>query len=430
MLPVEPGTCWGGGREGGRQARGGLPGGWAAGNLGGLVAAAAAPGVLLFLLLPLRLRLLLPRRGGSDLIPPPGARPPACPARPAPRAEDGLSTAPPPGRRRETRTGGPGGRSSSRLFLLLLLLLLLCGRRLPRLGGSLPAGGKAVLITGCDKGFGYAAARHLHAQGFTVFAGCLLGDHGGSPGARELASLESGRLHVLQLDVSSEEEVGRALRRVEETLAEPEQGLWGLVNNAGVASFGDVEFTSMQKYQAVAAVNLWGTIRVTKAFLPLIRRARGRVVNVASMLGRMAAPLRSSYCISKYGVEAFTDCLRQEMYRWGVGVVAIEPSNFIAATGILTQEGVEAEALEMWRGASEEVRVDYGEDYLLRQASQMKAFVRSGLPDVGLVLNDITDALTARHPYARYNPMEAKWWVRLQAMTHLPTMLADWLYFK
>ncbi|XP_042300425.1 D-beta-hydroxybutyrate dehydrogenase, mitochondrial-like, partial [Sceloporus undulatus] len=208
-------------------------------------------------------------------------------------------------------------------------------------------------------------------------------------------------------------------------------GLWGLVNNAGVASFGNVEFTSLERYQQVAEVNLWGTVRVTKAFLPLIRKARGRVVNVTSMLGRVASPLRSSYCISKFGLEAFTDCLRQEMYPWGVSVVAIEPSNFIAATGILTAHGVEAAAQQMWGEAGESVRADYGgQACFQRQVDQMKAFVHSGLRDISPVLEDITDALSARFPYARYNPMEAHWWVRLQAVTHLPTMLTDWLYVK
>uniref|UniRef100_A0A8C6XIA0 D-beta-hydroxybutyrate dehydrogenase, mitochondrial n=1 Tax=Naja naja TaxID=35670 RepID=A0A8C6XIA0_NAJNA len=205
-------------------------------------------------------------------------------------------------------------------------------------------------------------------------------------------------------------------------------GLWGLVNNAGISSFGDVEFTSVEKYQRVADINLWGTLRVTKAFLPLIRRARGRIVNMSSMLGRMARPMRSSYCISKFGLEAFSDCLRQEMYRWGVSVVAIEPSNFIAATGILTPEGIEAEAECMWRGASEAVRADYGEADFQEKLSRMKGFAHSGLQDVSPVLDALTEALAARRPCSRYTPMEASWWLRLQAATHLPSALADWLF--
>ncbi|KFV88566.1 hypothetical protein N308_11763, partial [Struthio camelus australis] len=186
---------------------------------------------------------------------------------------------------------------------------------------------KAVLITGCDKGFGHALAKRLHAKGFTVFAGCLLADEKGD-GARELKSMESDRMKVLQINVCSDQEVAQAVDFVKRNLKEPEKGLWGLVNNAGVSTFGEVEFTSLDKYKEVAEINLWGTVRVTKAFLPLIRRAKGRVVNVASMLGRMVSPSRSCYCVSKFGVEAFSDCLRQEMYRWGVRVILIEPSNF------------------------------------------------------------------------------------------------------
>ncbi|XP_070610365.1 D-beta-hydroxybutyrate dehydrogenase, mitochondrial-like [Erythrolamprus reginae] len=295
--------------------------------------------------------------------------------------------------------------------------------------GQERAKGKAVLITGCDKGFGHALANRLYAEGFTVFAGCLLLDQGGD-GARELRCLGPGRMHVVQLDVCCEEQVARALRYVQAQLEDPAQGLWGLVNNAGVASFGDVEFTSLEKYQRVAEVNLWGTIRVTKAFLPLIRRARGRVVNLSSMLGRMARPMRSSYCISKFGVEAFSDCLRQEMYCWGVSVVAIEPSNFIAATGILTPGGIEAEAEGMWLGASEALRSEYGESDFREKLARMKGFAHSGLRDASLVLDALSEALSAPRPCSRYTPMEASWWLRLQAATHLPTPLADWLFVR
>ncbi|XP_064372896.1 D-beta-hydroxybutyrate dehydrogenase, mitochondrial-like isoform X3 [Dromaius novaehollandiae] len=247
-------------------------------------------------------------------------------------------------------------------------------------------------------------------------------------GAVELKSMKSDRMKVLQINVCSDQEVAQAVDFVKRNLKEPEKGLWGLVNNAGVSAFGEVEFTSLDKYKEVAEINLWGTVRVTKAFLPLIRRAKGRVVNITSMLGRMVSPSRSCYCISKFGVEAFSDCLRQEMYRWGVRVIVIEPSNFVAATGILTADGIDAEAEVLWNGASDTVREDYGRAYFTRHVALMKSFVNSGLKDMSLVLNDITDALTSMHPSNRYNPMETYWWVRLQAMTHLPTAIADWLY--
>ncbi|KAJ7397202.1 D-beta-hydroxybutyrate dehydrogenase, mitochondrial [Pitangus sulphuratus] len=306
----------------------------------------------------------------------------------------------------------------------LLVLRLLLPRRTRR---ALPAEGKAVLITGCDKGFGHALAKHLHAKGFTVFAGCLLMDENGD-GARELKNMKSDRMKVLQMDVCSDQEVAQAVDFVKRTLKEPEKGLWGLVNNAGISTFGEVEFASLDNYKKVAEVNLWGTVRVTKAFLPLIRRAKGRVVNITSMLGRMVSPSRSCYCVSKFGVTAFSDCLRQEMYRWGVRVILVEPSNFVAATGILTAEGINKQAEALWSGASDTVREDYGEEYFTRHVAMMKSFVNSGLKDMSLVVNDITEALTSPCPNNHYNPMETYWWVRLQVMTHLPTAIADWLY--
>uniref|UniRef100_A0A8C5PCX3 Ketoreductase domain-containing protein n=1 Tax=Leptobrachium leishanense TaxID=445787 RepID=A0A8C5PCX3_9ANUR len=295
--------------------------------------------------------------------------------------------------------------SVSHGIVLLYLGCVLCVAlpAVPR--GSLSVQDKAVLITGCDTGFGLALAKHLHNLGFTVFAGCLLKDKNGD-GAQELESILSDRLKVLQMNVCSEEEVTKALELVRTNLQHPGKGLWGLVNNAGISTFGEVEFTSTQTYKDMADVNLWGTIRVTKAFLPLVRREKGRVVCMASMLGRMGSPSRSSYCITKYGVEAFCDCLRQEMYQWGVKVIAVEPGNFIAATNIITKESVEKIGADMWEKASEVVREDYGKANFIQQVARMKSFVGSGSKDMCPVLDAITDALRSKYPYTRYNPTQ------------------------
>ncbi|XP_018422822.1 PREDICTED: D-beta-hydroxybutyrate dehydrogenase, mitochondrial-like [Nanorana parkeri] len=322
--------------------------------------------------------------------------------------------------------GFPIDNASHAIVLVYFVFVMFVAMpSIPR--GTLPLEGKAVLITGCDKGFGFALAKHLHKLGFQVFAGCLLKDKNGE-GAQELENVQCDRMKVLQMNVCSDEEVANAVEFVNKHLEDPEKGLWGLVNNAGIATFGEVEFTSLDTYKETADVNLWGTIRVTKAVLPLIRRSKGRVVCMASMLGRMGSPSRSSYCISKYGVEAFSDCLRQEMYKWGVKVITIEPGNFIAATGIFTKEGVERRGEEMWEQASEIVRADYGRVHFSHQVARMKAFVSSGVKDMTAVLNGITDALCSKYPYTRYNPTDTYYWIKMQLMSHLPAGIADWIY--
>uniref|UniRef100_A0A3Q2TAQ2 3-hydroxybutyrate dehydrogenase, type 1 n=1 Tax=Fundulus heteroclitus TaxID=8078 RepID=A0A3Q2TAQ2_FUNHE len=251
----------------------------------------------------------------------------------------------------------------------------------------------------------------------------------GGEGAKELEEFGSDRMKVVQLDVCSDEQVKEAVEYIRGNLADSQRGLWAVVNNAGVSTFGEVEFTSMDTYRQVSEVNLWGTIRVTKAVLPLIRRAKGRVVNIASMYGRMGNRLRSPYCVSKYGVEAFSDCLRYEMKTWGVKVSVVEPGNYIVATGILTRDTVATTANKLWNEAPAEVREDYGKSHFEQYMALMRSYCGSGEKDMTPVLDDITDALRSKRPYTRYNPMEPHWWIRMQVMTHLPGAVSDLLYF-
>ncbi|XP_051873620.1 D-beta-hydroxybutyrate dehydrogenase, mitochondrial-like [Pristis pectinata] len=287
--------------------------------------------------------------------------------------------------------------------------------------------GKGIVITGCDTGFGFSLAQHLHKRGFKIFAGCLLKDKGGE-GSKKLEDMKSDRMVVIQLDVCKDEEVERAVDFVKEHLMDSEKGLWGLINNAGISTFGEVEFTTMNTYKEVAEVNLWGTVRVTKGFLPYIRRAKGRVVNITSMLGRMANPARSPYCVTKFGVEAFSDCLRYEMHRWGVKVSVVEPGNFIAGTSLYNPERVKIILENMWNDLPDQVRKDYGKAYFDQQVEKMKSYLESGSTDLSMVINDVTHALTSASPYTRYNPMDYYWWLRMQIMTHFPAAISDRIY--
>nr|KAF6477188.1 3-hydroxybutyrate dehydrogenase 1 [Molossus molossus] len=116
-----------------------------------------------------------------------------------------------------------------------------------------PVGSKALLVTGCDSGFGFSLAKHLHSKGFLVFAGCLLKDKGDA-GSKELDSLKSDRLRTVQLNVCKSEEVEKVVELIRSSLEDPEKGMWGLVNNAGISTFGEVEFTSLYSPERIQAI--------------------------------------------------------------------------------------------------------------------------------------------------------------------------------
>lgn len=154
----------------------------------------------------------------------------------------------------------------------------------------------------------------------------------------------------------------------------------------------------------------------------------GRVVNISSMMGRMGSPARSPYCITKFGVEAFSDCLRYEMQPQGVMVSIVEPGNFIAGTNLYSPERIKAIADKMWDELPEIVRKDYGRKYFDEQVSKMESYCNSGSRDTSPVIESVAHALTSTTPYTRYHPMDYYWWLRMQIMTHMPAAISDRLY--
>lgn len=286
--------------------------------------------------------------------------------------------------------------------------------------------GRAVFITGCDSGFGLSLALHLHTLGFRVFAGCLLAESRGA-GAESLRKVKSDRLHVVQLDITSQGQVDRAVKEVKKLLPAGEE-LWGLVNNAGLSTFGDIEWMPMDTVRRIVEVNLLGQIAVTKAFLPLLRKSKGRVVTITSGLGRMAVPTRSAYVVSKYAMEGFCDVLRYEMRSWGVHVSVIEPGNFIAATSIFTEAAIREAATKMWESASPDVKADYGKERFEATVKLFTSYINAGDSSVIPVLNAFTEGLVQRWPQARYTPMNLYFRIRVFVATHLPAIIYEKLY--
>jgi NAD(P)-dependent dehydrogenase (short-subunit alcohol dehydrogenase family) len=180
-------------------------------------------------------------------------------------------------------------------------------------------GGRAVLITGCSSGIGRAAALHLDAAGWRVYAGVRK-----EADAESLAGEASAALTPLILDVADGTSIELAAERIE---GEAKGGLAGLVNNAGIAVSGPLEFIPIEDFRRQIEVNLTGHVAMIQANLPALRRASGRIVNVTSIGGLVTTPFFAPYCASKFGLEAISDSLRVELRPWGIETIAVEPGS-------------------------------------------------------------------------------------------------------
>jgi NAD(P)-dependent dehydrogenase (short-subunit alcohol dehydrogenase family) len=178
---------------------------------------------------------------------------------------------------------------------------------------------RSVIVTGASTGIGRATALRLDASGWRVFAGVRDPADGES-----LRAAGSERLTPLTLDVTDPEQIAAAAVRVEE---ESEDGLHGLVNNAGVAIPGPLETIPLEDFRRQLEVNLVAYVAVTQAMLHSIRKAKGRVVFVSSIGGRIAFPFGGPYHASKFGTEAIGDVFRQELRPWGLRVAIVEPGS-------------------------------------------------------------------------------------------------------
>ena len=183
----------------------------------------------------------------------------------------------------------------------------------------------AVVVTGASSGIGRATALALARAGWLTFAGLRAAED-----AERLAALAGAfgvgaALRPLLLDVTDDAQIAAAALLVGDECHRCGVLLRGLINNAGIAVAGPLEIVPLERLRAALAVNTVGALAATQAFLPQLRAARGRIINVSSVSGRVAAPFLGPYAASKFALEALSDALRVELRPWGVRVVVIEP---------------------------------------------------------------------------------------------------------
>ncbi len=178
----------------------------------------------------------------------------------------------------------------------------------------------AVLVTGASSGMGKACALCLDQAGYTVFAGVRK-----ERDACMLKQTASSRLIPVTLDVTDERTIAEAFHLIRETVGSA--GLVGLVNNAGVGVTAPIELVPLEELRRQFDINVIGQVAVIQAFLPLIRAARGRIINVSSVGGKITTPFGGPLCASKYALESINDALRIELRPWGIHVVIVAPGS-------------------------------------------------------------------------------------------------------
>lgn len=266
-----------------------------------------------------------------------------------------------------------------------------------------------VLITGASTGIGAATTERLARGGWTVLAGVRRSEDG----ERLVAQTPGGAVRALQLDITNPADLAGAATLVREDYS---GGLDGLVNNAGIGVGGPLELIAQEELRAQFEVNVFAQLALTQALLPALRAAKGRIVLVSSIGGRVALPFTAPYNASKHALEAFGDALRVELRRSGVQVALIEPGS--VATPIWDKAREMASAVQI----PPEFQQLYGDVPAALQRTLEETAKRGISPDA--VAATIERALTARRARARYL-VGRDAYVMLTLKTLLPARVFD-----
>lgn len=276
---------------------------------------------------------------------------------------------------------------------------------------------QAVLVTGASTGIGQACAMYLHQQGFRVFAGVRSNADG-----NRLKDCSGGFIIPVHLDVALVHSIESAMAQMQSILGETGE-LHGLVNNAGIVVGGPLEYLPLEALREQLEVNVLGPVAVAQACLPMLRRAKGRIVNIGSIAGQSTVPLTGPYSASKHALEALTDAMRMELKSAGIHVAMVAPGSI--ATPIWEKSLARARALR--ETLPPEAEDHYGELMACMHQATLRS-ARRGISPLA-VARTVHHALTARNPKTRYL---VGWDARLRALanTLLPDTVIDWLVFR
>ncbi|KAF9413085.1 Retinol dehydrogenase 5 [Podila epigama] len=285
-----------------------------------------------------------------------------------------------------------------------------------------------VVVTGCDTGFGAEIVEDLYkCGGFTIYATCLTDACVNAYNARG-----SSRIRALRVDVTKQADADKLQAQIE---AECPQGVYCLLNNAGVYAGGFFDFASVDSFEFIMNVNYTGLVRITKAILPSLRTfaklrhtpqgkslPRARLLSITSIAGRANPPAHGGYNASKHAAESIMDTLRVELSPWEIDVSMLEP--FYAKTPLVASAHQVLE--RSWKLLDPRTKSMYGPDFMQGVKKHSEQLYNRSMPSKWVV-DAAVNAIRKKSGAGKARILIGFWWVgtliRLQET--MPSWIVD-----
>eukprot|EP00592_Proboscia_alata_P006738 CAMPEP_0194354280 /NCGR_PEP_ID=MMETSP0174-20130528/2472_1 /TAXON_ID=216777 /ORGANISM="Proboscia alata, Strain PI-D3" /LENGTH=401 /DNA_ID=CAMNT_0039123177 /DNA_START=206 /DNA_END=1411 /DNA_ORIENTATION=+ len=289
----------------------------------------------------------------------------------------------------------------------------------------------AVCITGCDSGFGKLLASKLSSRGFVVFAGCL------TEGGMKSVKNDGPSIIPLKMDVTKDEDVTKAAESISAWLksddASPEhpRAFHALINNAGVARIGLIDWLDFNEFKFSMDVNFFGMVRTCKALFPILKSqscsgkyTNARIINVTSSAGLISGiGGLAAYHASKFAAEAFSTSLRTELKKFNVPVCAVNPTFHRTPLLDNAQDGGLGGSIDIWNRLSPEIQKEYGEDFFKFHYQTIVDNPNSNLWDPDMVIEKIMSCVELCNPPVQ-NPVGTDC-IKIFLIRHLPVTVQD-----
>lgn len=243
---------------------------------------------------------------------------------------------------------------------------------------------KTVLVTGCSSGIGYATCLVFARNNFVTYGSVR--DLSKAGRIQEITNKEKLPLKIIRLDVNEDESIRIAIQKIISDSGRIDI----LINNAGYGMFGPIEEISIKEIKEQFETNFFGTIRLIKAIVPIMRKQRnGTIVNISSMVGRFGVPLNAAYVSSKFALEGLSESISFELDEFGIKVILVEP-------GV-----IQTDFFQNLKIKGNDTKSPY---YKLmdKRIAFLKAAMKNSVSSSDQVANTILHAVNSRDPDMRY----------------------------